>query len=341
MSNNVFFRCLIFCFSIILVQCTPTREVHKEIKEDTETTKETYRIGFYNVENLFDTINSPLRNDDEFLPKTKKNWNTERYQKKLNDLAKIISAMGTPTILGLSEVENRAVCRDLADTDALRDAGYITVHQQSPDFRGIDVALLFQKDKFRLITSDLVRIDFPANIVEDYTTRDILYVHGILDGKTELHIFVNHWPSRYGGVKASEPKRVYVAQQLKKYADKILAKNPDANIISMGDFNDETDNKSVAVELGDSFHNCMAALDKAGKGTYNYRGNWNMLDHILVSKSLQTGESGLRASEGTVFREEWMMFQSKKNGATPNRTYGGPNYYGGFSDHLPVYVDLH
>jgi len=314
--------------------------VQSDTGGDTEAAKVTYRIGFYNVENLFDTIDSPLRNDDEFLPNTKKNWNTERYQKKLNDLAKIISAMGTPTILGLSEVENRAVCQDLADTDALREAGYITVHQQSPDFRGIDVALLVQKDKFRLVTSDLIRIDFPANIVEDYTTRDILYVRGILDGKTELHIFVNHWPSRYGGVKASEPKRVYVAQQLKKYADKILANNPNANIILMGDFNDETDNKSVAVELGNTFHNCMAALDQAGKGTYNYRGNWNMLDHILVSKALQTGKNGLTASEGTIFREEWMMYQSKKNGATPNRTYGGPNYYGGFSDHLPVYVDL-
>jgi len=341
MSNNNFFKCLIFCLSIVMLQCTSVRNAQDMTGGSAETAKETYRIGFYNVENLFDTIDSPLRKDDEFTPQSEKKWNTERYQKKLNDLAKVIAAMGTPTILGLSEVENRQVCEDLGRTEALRNANYVTIHQQSPDFRGIDVALMFQKDKFRLITSNLVRISFPAAIVEDYTTRDILYVRGILDGKEEVHIFVNHWPSRRGGEEASEPKRVYVAQQLRKYTEKILAKNPDANIISMGDFNDESDNKSLSVELGDSFHNCMAALDRAGKGTYNYRGDWNMIDHILVSKALQEGRGNLTANEGVIFQEEWMMFQSKKYGATPNRTYGGPNYYGGFSDHLPIYVDLY
>jgi len=342
MNNYNFLKFIsLLILAFVWMQCvTPTRIVQGLTEEKVEPSKDAYRVGFYNVENLFDTLNSPLKNDDEFTPQSKKNWNTERYNKKLGDLAKIIHKMGTPTLLGLSEVENRQVCRDLAKQEALKDAKYITIHQQSPDFRGIDVALMYKKDEFKVETSDLIRIDFPVSIVEDYTTRDILYVKGRLDGFEEIHIFVNHWPSRRGGAEASEPKRVYVAEQLRKYTDKIFADDPDAHILIMGDFNDETDNKSTSVTLGDKFFNCMDALDKAGEGTYNYRGDWSMLDHIIVSDVLHSGKLRLKAGEGKIFREEWMMFQSKKYGATPNRTYGGPNYYGGYSDHLPVYVDI-
>ncbi len=324
------------------VQCSPIHTAQQMLMDSqrVDPSKDVYRVGFYNVENLFDTIDSPLRKDDDFTPQGRNQWTTERYEKKLADLAKIIDKMGQPTLLGLSEVENSRVCRDLARQEVLKAARYIPIHQQSPDFRGIDVALMYKKDDFKVQTSDLIRIDFPAEIVEDYTTRDILYVQGVLDGFEVIHIFVNHWPSRRGGAEASEPKRVYVAQQLRKHTDKILADDPDAHIVMMGDFNDETDNKSTKEILGGDFMNCMSKLDQEGKGTYNYKGDWSMLDHIIVSDALASGKWRLKALEGVVFREEWMMFKSEKYGPTPNRTYGGPNYYGGFSDHLPVYVDL-
>lgn len=311
-----------------------------------------FRIGFYNVENLFDTIDIAGKADEEFTPESDKKWNTERYFKKLNDLAKVVDAMNYPAILGLCEVENATVLKDFIAETSLKNHDYGYVHFESPDFRGIDVAMIYQKRLFQVLDSEAIEINFPKSIIgeEAYTTREILHVKGILARKDTLHLFINHFPSRRGGLKASEPKRTYVAEQLMKSVNDLFSKNKNAHILLMGDFNDEPDNNSITKTIGakktpvgsssTSLINCAYELDQKKKGTYNYRGNWNMLDQIIVSNSLLQKDGKLKIGEFQIFQEEWMMYKSDKYGLTPNRTYGGPNYYGGISDHLPVFVEI-
>jgi len=315
-------------------------------------TQKDFRIGFYNVENLFDTIDIDGKADEEFTPASKKKWNTERYYKKLNDLAKVVDAMNYPAILGLCEVENATVLKDFVAETSLKNHDYNYVHFESPDFRGIDVAMIYQKNIFQVLNSEAIEINFPKSIIGEkkYTTREILYVKGVFAKKDTLHIYINHFPSRRGGLEASEPKRTYVAKQLMKSVNSVFSKNKNAKILLMGDFNDEPDNNSITNTIGAKNYpdnsspttliNCAAELDSKEKGTYNYRGNWNMLDQIIVSNALLQKNGNLKIGEFHIFQKEWMMYKSDKYGWTPNRTYGGPNYYGGFSDHLPVFVEI-
>ena len=311
-----------------------------------------FRVGFYNVENLFDLVNDPNKNDDYFTPEGDTKWDKTRYEKKLNDLGKVVKEMGFPTLLGVCEVENKLVCRDFCHSSFLKSEKYGVVHHESPDFRGIDVALLYKRKQFKVLSDEVIRINFPKEVIpeQDYTTRDVLVVKGIFNKRDTFYVFVNHWPSRRGGLKASQPKRVYVAKQVRKKVDEIYAVEPNANILIMGDFNDEPDNKSLEETLGatmdrsmvktNGLYNLMSNLDQAGKGSYNYRGNWNMLDQLIVSSAIANGKNGINFLEPVVFQKEWMIYHDKKFGDKPNRTYGGPNYYGGFSDHFPIYVDL-
>ena len=338
----LFFSIVVF---IIFQSCKSTKQALPELNQTD------FRVGFYNVENLFDTIDIEGKIDEEFTPGTKKKWNTERYFKKLNDLAKIVEAIQYPEILGLCEVENKAVLRDFISKTSLKKFDYGLVHYESPDQRGIDVALIYQKRVFEVLSSDKIRIDFPEEVSgeENYTSRDILYVKGIFARVDTMHLFINHFPSRRGGVKKSQPKRLHVAKYLKKAVDQILSKNKNANIILTGDFNDETNNNSITKILeakgsieedpGANLINCSAKLDKEGKGTYNFRGNWNMLDQMIISSGLLKNNQ-IKVGQLGIFQEEWMMYKSDRFGWTPNRTYGGPNYYGGYSDHLPIFLEL-
>lgn len=310
--------------------------------------KETMTIAFYNVENLFDTIDDPNKKDEEFTPEGRKKWDQKRYEKKLNDLAKVLSSIDSvklPAIIGLCEIENRKVVEDLIQTGKLAKAKYKVAHIESPDVRGIDVALAYQNKQFKFVSQEAIPINFED--APDYKTRDILHVSGRLKGE-DTHIFVNHWPSRIGGLEQSEPRRTFVASVLKNKVDEIIAENPSANIIIMGDMNDEPDNKSLLETLSaklpgsnSGLANLMFPLDQQNKGTYNYRNTWNMLDNLVVSKSM-LDEKGLDVvgKEGHIFRKEWMEFKNSKGEIYPNRTYGGPNYYGGISDHFPVYFQL-
>ncbi len=308
-------------------------------------------IGFYNVENLFDTEDDPKTADDEFTPTGRLLWDNERYQAKLGVLSRVISEMGLPTLMGLAEVENEKVVRDLAMQLVLTPADYGVVHFDSPDGRGIDVALMYRKSDFRVINSSFIRIEMPGQFIlneRDSTTRDVLYAEGMMGKKDRLHVFVIHWPSRVGGEKETEPKRIFVAQQIRKKLDEIFAKDQQAKVVIMGDFNDETDNISVASALGAfpmestrkpaTMYNLFSGLDASGKGTYNFRGNWNMLDHIIVSSALLAPAKGLHFSRPEIFERDWMMYEDKTYGKTPNRTYGGGRYFGGVSDHLPVLI---
>ncbi len=313
-----------------------------------ETPQNEYTVVSYNVENLFDTVDDPKIPDEEFLPESEKNWDQEKYEKKLNDLARVIAEVNqaeSPEIVGLVEVENRTVLEDLIRNEKLSGRQYGIVHEESPDFRGIDVALIYRKDAFTEINHEAIQVSFADE--PDFKTRDILYVTGQLKNKT-VHIFVNHWPSRIGGDEKTEPKRVLAASVLKKKVDEIISVDPKARIIIMGDMNDEPANKSLIETLGAGAPDSKAVLvnlmmpdDAIGKGTYFYSGNWNMLDNVIVSQSvLNSRKMKVEGGKGNIYSNEWMIFTNKTGDKTPNRSYVGNRYVAGVSDHFPVYFKM-
>lgn len=305
-------------------------------------------IMFYNVENLYDTINDPFTNDDDFTPEGKNNWTSIRYQKKINDIAKVISSINEndlPIIAGFAELENKTVLEDLIQTESLKLKKYKIVHEESPDVRGIDVGLIYNADEFQYLTHTKI----PVTLDTEYKVRDILYTKGILKGTDTLHIFVNHWKSRSGGQNETESQRIECALTLKNAVDSIINTNSYAKILIMGDLNDEPSDKSVfeilkANNSGEqgSLYNLMLTLAQNGYGTYSFRGEWNMLDNIIVSNNMLSDKKGFVVSKnsGQIFSAEWISFTNKDGDKSPNRTYGGSNYYGGYSDHYPVFVIL-
>lgn len=308
--------------------------------------KRTAIIGFYNVENLFDTTNDPEKEDDEFTPDSEKNWNEERYLKKLDRIAEVISAMGGdefPAIMGLSEVENLETLGDLCGLEQLKKAKYEPVLVEGPDQRGIDVALIYSKTKFKVQAVSTFGIETGEG---ERPTRDILHVKGKLKGGPAIHILVNHWPSRYGGAEKTEPKRIAAAKVLSMVVDSIFQASPDEGVFCLGDFNDYPDNRSLSEILptgeGRTLVNLMKGLDEAKRGSYNYRGEWGFLDQIIVSANLVDGSlPDVLPGMTTPFFTDSMVYTHPEYGdIKPNRTYGGPNYYGGYSDHLPVYTIL-
>ena len=308
-------------------------------------------VTFYNVENLFDTINDPEKQDDDFTPDGKYGWNTARYQEKTTKLAEAIAATGEgdlPALVGLCEVENEAVLTDLAASPALAAGGYGIVHYTSLDVRGIDVALLYRKKLFTPRHEETLFVNLGS---DKRPTRDILYVSGTLNGKKGplLHVFINHWPSRYGGQEKSEPNRKAAASVLREAVDAILTADPNAAVIAMGDFNDYPDNVSISEVLSAKgkdqsglLVNLMQGEDEALRGTYNYRGEWGFLDQIMVSRSMyEGGPIMVKPGSAAPFSTPEMLFTDPKYGdEKPNRSYGGTNYYGGYSDHLPVRATL-
>lgn len=310
-------------------------------------------VAFYNVENLFDTLDDAQNEgDNDYLPDGRNNWTPERYLKKLNNLSKVIMGIvggkSAPALIGLAEVENDKVLDDLIKRTTI-DNEYSFVHYDSPDERGIDVALLYDSRLFSVKSSEplAVRFDFEPND----RTRDVLYVNGML-GKQEVHVFVNHWPSRREGMAKSLPKREAAAKVVRQKADAILADNPNAKIIIMGDFNDSPNDKSVKQVLqaqtnyspvdAQKLYNLSFNLTQKGLGSHRYDGEWNMLDQIIVSGALLS-KKGLRTTPNNVhvFKQDWMLYDDKRNGGkSPSTTYGGNKYYGGYSDHLPTFIEL-
>jgi predicted extracellular nuclease len=328
---------LLIIFGAILFSCT---SVQKALRKE-------YTVVSYNVENLYDTIDDPKIPDEEFLPESEKKWNNERYQKKLTDISKVISEVNPkelPEVVGLAEIENQQVLEDLVKTGKL-NGQYAIIHEESPDYRGIDVALIYRKDAFKEISHEVLPVIFPDD--PEFKTRDILHVTGKMRNKT-VHIFVNHWPSRIGGDEKTEPKRVLAASVLKKKVDQILVADSKARIIIMGDMNDEPANKSLhetlgaaATDSGATLVNLMMPDDVAGKGTYFYSGNWNMLDNLVVSETVLKGKGmQVEGEKGYVFSNDWMIYTNKNGDKTPNRSYVGNKYVGGVSDHFPVYFKL-
>lgn len=329
--------CLLVLWGTILFSCSSVKK----------TLNREYTVVSYNIENLFDTVDDPKVPDEEFLPASEKKWDNEKYQKKLADIARVISEVNPlelPEVVGLVEVENQQVLEDLVNTGKLKGK-YAIIHEESPDYRGIDVALIYRKDAFREITHEVLPVTFPDD--PEFKTRDILHVTGKIKNKT-VHVFVNHWPSRIGGEDKTEAKRILAASVLKKKVDELYAADPKAQIIIMGDMNDEPANKSLMEALGAESSDSKALLvnlmmpdDANGKGTYFYSGNWNMLDNMVVSKSVLKGKGMLvEGQKGNIFSNDWMIFTNKNGDKTPNRSYVGNKYVGGVSDHFPVYFKM-
>ena len=304
-------------------------------------------IVFYNVENLFDTIDDPLKNDKDFLPDGRNKWNSEKYFHKLKNISKVLSSIDSfnlPAIIGFSEVENIEVIRDLINTGELKNGNYKIIHQESPDERGIDVALIYREKYFNPQYQKVIEIIFPFD--KNEKTRDILYVKGSTDGGEILHIFVNHWTSRWGGKEKSKPKRLFTASVLKKYSDSLLKNDKNSNIIILGDLNDNPDNESVFNILQANkptkpikqavLNNLLIEKYSNGEGTLFYN-DWDMFDQIIVSSNLI--DENLICGKAEIFNPEWILFKTKEGEFRPNRTQGR-HYYGGYSDHLPVYFTL-
>ncbi|MFH0760028.1 MAG: endonuclease/exonuclease/phosphatase family protein [Bacteroidota bacterium] len=315
-----------------------------------------FRIMFYNVENLFDTVDDPLTDDSEFLPESQKEWTEVRYHDKLEKIAQVIIDLGgdtLPVLVGFCEIENHGTLDDLLAVSGLAGLDYRIVHRDSPDKRGIDVGLLYRSRYFSLIRSDFIPILFPIDTA--VRTRDILYANGILGGKDTIHLFVNHWPSRSSGEVESRPLRLYVAQTIKERVDSILLIDPQAAIVITGDFNDEPEDLSVVTGLQalltctnpirEQLYDLTPSIgSEEPGGTYKYKGTWNLLDHMVVSGTLldTTRTYYVRPGDLKVFSAGYLLEEDKEYmGERPFRTYLGPYYHGGYSDHLPVYLDIH
>lgn len=297
-------------------------------------------IVSYNVENLFDTLDTPNQNDSDFTPSGKQKWDSKRYFHKLEQLAEAITIglKTNPLAIGLVEIENAAVIADLSKTGRLTKTNYQIVHFESPDERGIDCGFLYDADRMKIIESQA--LNYHIDSLPDFKTRDILYIKAELAGGKIIHFMVNHWPSRRGGQEQSEFRRLHAATIAQQKLKEILAKDAQANVFMMGDFNDYPTDKSIQLLTSSNLTNLLADEDAAGKGTFNYKNDWGTLDQFLVTKPLISGKNGiqLKTKGSQIVYDEKLIHTSKNGDKKPNSTYGGPNYYGGYSDHLPIRV---
>lgn len=324
-------------------------------EKEVDDLRSDYRILFYNVENLFDTKDDSLKNDAEFLPQGQKYWSWKKYQDKCSKIAKIIMATGgweLPEIVGLCEIENKRTLNGILYSTPLKKSNYKIIHKESPDHRGIDVALFYQPERFSPIDTSFINVIYEG--AEHSTTRDILYVKGVTHTDDTLHLFVNHWPSRWGGQLESEHKRITAARLLRNKIDSIFDGYSRSKIIIMGDFNDYPNNKSLTQTLkantpneefkDDELYNLAAFLERNHSIASNkYQGVWGMLDQFIVSGALMNAHGILQTQPKNMhlFAPSYLLeTDNSYKGIRPFRTYIGYKYQGGFSDHLPIYLDL-
>lgn len=307
------------------------------------------RLMFYNVENLFDIEDDSLKDDNDFLPGGLMRWNSTRYNKKINSIYKTIVAAGEwnpPAVVAFCEVENRKVLEDLVYGTFLSKYKYGIIHEESPDQRGIDVCLIYRKDCTKVID---YRYWIPSDIKrEDFTSRSILYTKLVINTDT-VHLIVNHWPSRRGGVLAGESLRLKIAAMVKEKADSINARSSaGARVIILGDFNCTPDDQVIKslIKPSDSCNflvNLSESMAGNGLGTYRYMGTWEMIDQVIVSDILLSSDTGLYTDVKmlSIFKPDFLLKKDPKYpGFSPLSTYRGYRYQGGYSDHLPVLLDL-
>ena len=342
--RNLKFICFVLFLSLLLKVNGQQKKLFK-----------IHTIAFYNLENLFDTINDPTK-FDEASPIMELNTNrSDIYKKKVHNMARVISDIGlddthnSPAILGVSEVENREVLEDLVNDTLLRDKDYGIIHYHSPDARGIDVALLYQKKLFTPISTS----SHELKIYDDATrnrvyTRDQLLVSGNLEGDL-IHLIVNHWPSRSGGEARSRPKRVAAAKLTKHLVDSLQVIDPYAKIFIMGDLNDDPTNESVRTVLQTEkdrdkvkfkgIYNPYENYFKDGLGTTAYRDAWSLFDQILLTKPLLEKDfSSFRLYKSGIYNKNYLIDKSGTYKGYPKRSWSYGGFTDGFSDHFPVYV---
>lgn len=306
---------------------------------------------FYNVENLFDTQKDSITNDGEFTPEGARRWNYTRLKKKWADIAKVITNAGgwnLPVVVGLCEVENRWVLSSLLEQTGLANLSYDVIHYDSPDNRGIDVAMFYLKNRMEVIESRQIVVNFGPN---ERPTRDILFVKGVIDSADTIYMMVNHWPSRFGGTAVTQPKREKAAEIVKSISDSLRIVNPNSKIIIMGDFNEPAKSDVFTQTLGaglpdDTTWLVSPALEMSpdNLGTLKFRHSWDIFDMFIISRPV------LADTAGYIMREPHMkivdlpfLLQPDQDygGVKLYRTYEGFRYTGGYSDHLPVWIDLH
>ena len=321
--------------------------------------QERFRVMFYNVENLFDTEKDEGKNDEEFLPTSKRYWNNKKYYLKQNNIAKVISSVGewnTPALIGICEVENERVLNVLTRQTPLKSQQYKFIITDCEDRRGIDVALLYQPDQFKVIGHQAYKIRFKS---PQKISRDILHVYGLVKSNDTLDVFVCHFPSKSGGEKQTEPDRIRAAEVLRSKIDSLHHIRKHANIIIMGDFNDNPSMTSMHTALGainckdykqtgkdtPLLYNLFYPFEQQeGVGSYKYRGQWEQIDQIIVSRRMLEKTSGcyVNPNECRIYNADFLLTEDKSQGGLrPKRTYFGMKYESGFSDHLPIYADFY
>ena len=327
---------------------------YSQQKERQEKKYQVALIGFYNLENLYDTIDDPSKNDEEFLPSGANHYTGAVYTDKLGKLSDVISQIGTDVspdglaIMGCAEIENDTVLNDLSHTQKLISRGYKVVHHNSPDVRGVDVAMLYNPKYFTPTYSEALFVPLTEPNGTPRYTRDVLYVEGKLLGE-KIFIFVNHWPSRRGGEEASAPGRALAAQVAKHKIDSLTNINPDAKIILMGDLNDDPISPSVTNVIGakgdkkdlkrGGMFNPWMTYYKQGIGTLAYNDAWNLFDQIIISSGwMEKDQKGFFFKEARIFSKPWMIQQEGRYKGYPKRTYDFSRYIGGYSDHFPTFT---
>ncbi len=329
----------------------------------------TYVVGFYNLENLFDIYDDPVKNDGEFLPEGKNKWTEVKYLKKVSNMAKVIKSMAKDngryhTLLGVSEIENRLVLEDLVMDPQIAEANYQIVHYDGPDRRGVDVALLYKPEQFTYLDSESIPYDFNSPRIdfimskdeqEYFKTRDVLMVHGLIDGE-HVAVYVAHLPSRAGDKKGSNQLRDRGGEIMYDHAMMMQEKYPGIKIICMGDMNDNPTDPSMAEYLhgkekiedvtDEDFFSPFISMLKAGYGSLAYRGVWSIYDLLLVNNALANAPEGtLRIAQlgkkgyyGHVYKKPFMTNQKGQYKDTPFRTFSNGAFIGGYSDHYPTYI---
>ena len=324
-------------------------------EQGSETKYQVRTLAFYNVENLFDTLNDSLTNDDERTPESALRWTPERYAQKLKNCARVLADIGRdqtrrlPDLIGLCEVENRQVLEDLIRQAPLAEGDYGIVHEDSPDHRGIDVALLYRKEHFIVVEQEFRELLLKTRENRPRNTRDQLIVSGLLNGEP-MYISVNHWPSRSGGQSSTAHYRMQAAALQRAILDSILKFDPKALFISMGDYNDNPDDPSLRYGLGtrgfpDSLpawlvYNPMEELYRKGAGTLAYRDRWSLFDQFLLNGCWFQKREGYQYWKAGIYNPEYLKTAEGPYKGYPLRTYAGGNYLGGYSDHFPVYALL-
>jgi Endonuclease/Exonuclease/phosphatase family len=313
-------------------------------------------IGFYNLENYYDTVNNPLVDDEEFLPGSERHYNTRIFLDKVDRLSNVIAQLGTDinpdglAILGVAEIENDTVLKILVNHKNLKSRKLKIVHYDSPDKRGIDVGLLYNPKYFTPLYSEPLFVQLPGGSKDSYFTRDILYVKGIMDGDT-VHVMVGHWPSRSGGEERSIPARAAAAGVVKRIVDSLMAINVQSKIVIMGDLNDDPVSPSLTKVLNakgspdglkdGGLYNPWYDFYKKGIGTIAYQDSWGLFDQVVISKAwLNKAQNGYHFYKASIFNKEFLIQQTGKFKGYPKRTWDGTTYNYGYSDHFPVYVTM-